>query len=155
VYQLWAALNGASSWTLGRTMPSSSSAAIPSGQLSAVYFDTSTGYGNYNAAYFSFTLRDWHGLTARSNFTWGRALGTGNSSQATSSYSVLDPWNVKANYGPQFFDYKFIYNMSVYWQSPFFKSQKGVVGHLLGGWIVAPIFAAQSGAPGFAPQWLH
>jgi hypothetical protein len=146
VYQLWAALNNASSWTLGRTMPSSSSAAIPAGQLSAVYFDTSKGYGNYNAAYLSFTIHDWHGLTARSNFTWGRALGTGNSSQATSSYSVLDPWNIKANYGPQFFDYKFIYNMSVYWQSPFFKTQKGVVGHLLGGWIVAPIFTAQSGA---------
>src|ERR1019366_4486432 len=103
VYQLWAALNNASSWTLGRTMPSSSSAAIPAGQLSAVYFDTSKGYGNYNAAYLSFTIHDWHGLTARSNFTWGRALGTGNSSQATSSYSVLDPWNIKANYGPQFF----------------------------------------------------
>ena len=146
VYQLWAALNAASSWTLGRTMPSTPSAAIPAGQLSAVYFDTSKGYGNYNAAYLSFTLRDFKGVTARSNFTWGRALGTGNSSQATSSYSVLDPWHISANYGPQFFDYKFLYNMSVYWQSPFFKSQKGVAGHLLGGWIVSPIFTAQSGA---------
>src|SRR5262249_4653635 len=52
VYQLWAALNGASSWTLGRTMPSSASPAIPAGQLSAVYYDTSNGFGNYNGAYF-------------------------------------------------------------------------------------------------------
>jgi len=146
VYQLWAALNAASSWTLGRTMPSTPSAAIPAGQLSAVYFDTSKGYGNYNATYLSFTLRDFKGVTARSNFTWGRALGTGNSSQATSSYSVLDPWHISANYGPQFFDYKFLYNLSIYWQSPFYKSQKGVAGHLLGGWIVSPIFTAQSGA---------
>jgi hypothetical protein len=147
VYQLWAALNGASSWTLGRTMPSSPSPAIPAGQLSAVYFDTSNGFANYNAAYLSLTLRDWHGITARSNLTWGRALGTGNSSQATSSYSVLDPWNIHANYGPQFFDYKFIYNLTVLWQSPFYKSQKGVAGHLLGGWSIAPVFTAQSGAP--------
>jgi len=147
VYQLWATLNGASSWTLGRTMPSSPSAAIPAGQLSAVYFDDSKGFANYNALYFSFTLHDWHGLTSRSNFTWGRALGTGNSSQATSSYSVLDPWNIHANYGPQFFDYKFIYNMTMLWQTPWFKGQHGVVGHLLGGWSIAPIFTAQSGQP--------
>jgi hypothetical protein len=147
VYQLWAALNGASSWTLGRTMPSSPSAAIPAGQLSAVYYDASTGFGNYNAAYTSLTLRDWHGLTARSNFTWARALGTGNSSQATSSYSVLDPWNVHANYGPQFFDYKFIYNLTMLWQMPFYKTQRGVVGHLLGGWSIAPVFTAKSGQP--------
>src|SRR5260370_9947810 len=37
--------------------------------------------------------------------------------------------------------------MSVFWESPFVKAQKGVVGHLVGGWIVAPIFTAQSGAP--------
>jgi Carboxypeptidase regulatory-like domain len=147
VYQLWAALNGASSWKLGRTMPSSAGPGIPAGQLSAVYYNTSNGFANYNAAYVTLTTHDWHGVTARSNFTWGRALGTGNSSQATSSYSVLDPWNIHANYGPQFFDYKFIYNLTVLWQDPFYRSQKGLVGHLLGGWTVAPIFTAQSGAP--------
>lgn len=145
VYQLWAALNGASSWTLGRTMPSSSSAAIPAGQLSAVYYDTSNGFGNYNAGYASFTMHDWHGMTFRSNLTYSKALGTGNQSQATSSYSVLDPWNIHANYGPQFFDYKFIYNATMLWADPFFKAQKGVIGHLLGGWVIAPLFTARSG----------
>jgi hypothetical protein len=147
VYQLWAALNGASSWTLGRTMPSSSSAAIPSGQLSAVYYDTSNGFANYNAGYASLTLHDFHGVTSRANFTYGRALGTGNSSQATSSYSVLDPWNIHANYGPQFYDYKFIFNVMMLWQEPYFKTQKGIVGHLLGGWSVAPLFTYHTGAP--------
>ncbi len=147
VYQLWAALNGASSWTLGRTMPSSSSPSIPAGQLSAVYFDASNGFANYNAAYLSMTVHDWHGLTTRANFTWGRALGTGNSSQATSSYSVLNPWNIQANYGPQFFDYKFIYNQTVLWQLPFYRTQKGIIGHLAGGWSIAPIFTARSGQP--------
>jgi len=147
VYQLWAALNGASSWTLGRTMPSSAGPGIPAGQLAGVYFDNSLGFGNYNAAYLTLTTRDWHGVTARSNFTWARALGTGNSSQATSSYSVLDPWNIHANYGPQFFDYKFIYNLTFLWQEPWYRSQKGILGHLLGGWTVAPVFTAQSGAP--------
>lgn len=146
VYQLWATLNSASSWTLGRTMPSSTSPAIPAGQLSAVYYDASKGFGNYNAGYLSLTLHAFHGITMRSNFTYGRALGTGNQVQATSSYSVLNPWDIHANYGPQFFDYKFIYSMTMVWQDPYFKTQKGAIGHLLGGWVIAPLFTARSGA---------
>ena len=148
VYDLWAQLNKASSWTLGRTMPSSPISG-GSGQLSAVYADTSNGYGNYNAAYLSLSTHNWHGLTTRFNFTWGRALGTGNQVQASSSYSVVDPWNLSAMYGPQFFDYKFVYNLTMVYQPPYFKSQKGVLGHLLGGWTIAPIFTGRSGAPLF------
>jgi len=33
------------------------------------------------------------------------------------------------------------------WQSPFYRSQKGILGHVLGGWTIAPIFTAHSGAP--------
>src|SRR5262249_42167830 len=33
------------------------------------------------------------------------------------------------------------------YQSPFFKTQKGVLGRVLGGWSIAPLFTAQSGAP--------
>ena len=50
-------------------------------------------------------------------------------------------------YGPQFFDYKFTYTQTFLWSEPFFRSQKGVLGHLLGGWRIAPIFTARSGAP--------
>jgi hypothetical protein len=148
VYDLWASLNKTSSWKLGRTMPSS---PLNGGnaQLSAVYTDASIGYGNYNAGYVSLTTHDWKGFTARSNFTWGRALGTGNQVQASSSYSVLDTWDTHAMYGPQFFDYKFIYSMTMVYQPQFFRTQKGVLGHLLGGWVIAPIFTARSGAPLF------
>ena len=146
VYDLWAGLNSTSSWTLGRTMPSSPLNG-GAGQLSAVYTDASIGFGNYNAVYLSLTTHDWHGVTLRSNFTWGRALGTGNQVQASSSYSVMDPWNVHAMYGPQYFDYKFLYNFTMVYQPKFFHQQKGVVGHLLGGWVIAPIFTIHSGPP--------
>jgi hypothetical protein len=146
VYDFWATLNRNSSWTLGRTMPSSSGPGVPSGQVSAVFFDSSNGIGNYNAAYATLTTHAWHGITARSNFTWGRALGSGNQSQASSSYTVVDPWNINAMYGPQVFDYKFLYNLTLLWDVPYFRAQKGVIGHLLGGWRIAPIFTARSGA---------
>ncbi len=146
-YDFWTLLNKQSSWQLGRTLPSSVGTGIPAGQLSAVYADASFGYGNYNAGYVSMTSRDFHSLTFHSNFTYGRALGTGNQTQATSSYSVVDPWNVSAMYGPQYYDYKVIYNLTMLWQDPFYKSQKGILGHILGGWTIAPIFTAHSGAP--------
>jgi hypothetical protein len=152
VYDLWAGLNRVSSWTLGRTMPSSpfpAGAGDPSGQMSGIFFDDSLGYGNYNAAYFSLRLRDFHGITAQSNFTWGRALGTGNQVQATSEYTQVDPWNVGAMYGPQFFDYKFVYNLNLLYEPKWFRSQRGVLGHVLGGWRIAPIFTFHTGAPEF------
>jgi hypothetical protein len=148
VFQLWSALSQASSWTPGRTIPSSQSAALPSGQASGIYADDSSGSSNYNALYTTFTTRDWHGITTLSNFTWGRSLGTGNQSQATSSYTALNPYNVRQSmYGPQFWDYKFTYTQTFLWSEPFFRAQKGVVGHALGGWRIAPILTARSGAP--------
>ena len=65
VYTLWGAMANSSSWTLGRTLPSSN----PGAQTQSLYETTSLGWGNYNAAFVSFTMHDWHGLTARSNFT--------------------------------------------------------------------------------------
>jgi hypothetical protein len=74
-------------------------------------------------------------------------LGTGFQVQATSSETPLSIYNPGDQYGVQSYDYKFIYNLSMYYSVPYFKGQKGVLGHLLGGWTIAPLFTAQSGAP--------
>jgi hypothetical protein len=147
-FYLWSALEHASSWQLGRAIPSSTSPAIPSGQVSAVNADGSFGSGNYNAVYETFTTKDWHGVTSTSNFTWGRGLGTGNQSQATSGYTVPNPYNVRqSTYGSQFYDYKFLYTQSFLWSEPFFKDANRITKAALGGWRFGSIFAARSGAP--------
>jgi hypothetical protein len=149
VYSLWNSLNAAPSWTLGRTLlssPAQVGGAINS-QLAALEYITNFGYGNYNAAFLTFTARDWHGITARSNFTWSRALGTGSLQQSSSSVTVVDPWNLHASYGTQPFDIRFVYSMLMVYQPPVFKGQRGLAGRLLGGWSVSPLFTAQSGAP--------
>jgi hypothetical protein len=103
------------------------------------------GYGNYNAMYVSFRLRDWKGITATSNFTWGKGLGTGTLAQYNSSNTTLNPWDLSADYGLQGFDAKFIYNAAIFWQSSSAFHQKGVIGQLIRGWTVSPLFTAQSG----------
>jgi hypothetical protein len=142
VYDFWSALSRDKSWTLGRTQPSS----VPAQVTSLIQY-TSLGFGNYNAAFLSFTANDFHGLVARSNFTWGRALGTGFLNQSNTQRTVLDQWDFHANYGVQPFDIKFIYNLSLTWQPKIYVNQRGIVGRLLGGWAIAPIFTAQTGAP--------
>ncbi|MCX6626192.1 MAG: hypothetical protein NTW28_00995 [Candidatus Solibacter sp.] len=72
--------------------------------------NTANGFGNYNALFVTHRIRDFHGVTATSNFMWGRAPGIGNTSQATSSNTDLDNYNLQNNYGPQSYDIKFIYN---------------------------------------------
>jgi hypothetical protein len=149
VYNLWSALNSASSWTLGRTLlatPGAPGSAVTS-QLNSYELAASNGWGNYNAVFLSLSAKDWHGLTARSNFTWSRAMGTGASAQSSSSQTVINPWNLQQSYGPQPFDIRFVYNLAMLYHVPFYKDQRGVVGRLLGGWSVAPLFTAQSGAP--------
>ncbi|MBZ5604436.1 MAG: carboxypeptidase-like regulatory domain-containing protein [Acidobacteriia bacterium] len=146
-FNVWSDLSSKNGWTLGRSLYIQPGAGQ---QFSGGYdFINSLGHGNYNAAYFSFTAKDWHGLTARSNLTYGRALGTGSVVQASSTITVPDPFNFDTfgTYGVQPFDVKLTYSLLMMYQEPFFKSQKGVVGHILGGWTLAPLFTARSGLP--------
>jgi hypothetical protein len=156
VYELWNAMETSSSWTLGRTNPGMNP---PGGcpatitptticrQFQAFEFDASNGYGNYNGLFGTVRFLNWNGVTALSNFTWGRSLGTGGEVQARSTRTVLDPWNLESEYGPNGFDVKFIYNLALNYAPSFRKTQQGITGHLLGGWSIAPLFTAQSGFP--------
>ncbi|HKS66704.1 MAG TPA: carboxypeptidase-like regulatory domain-containing protein [Candidatus Acidoferrales bacterium] len=118
------------------------------GQLSSgVGVNASVGYGNYNGAFVSLKTNDWHGLTTQQNFTFSKALGTGAFVQATSEYTVVDPFDLKEAYGLQNFDRKLVYNLEGVYNPPFHKGQQGLVGRLLGGWSFAPVLAVGSGAP--------
>ncbi len=118
------------------------------GQLSSgVGVNASVGHGNYNAGFVSLKVTNWHGVTLQQNFTYSKALGTGAFVQATSEYTPNDPFNLNNMYGVQNFDRKFVYNIYGLYDLPFYKSQHGFAGHILGGWQVSPVFAAGSGAP--------
>src|SRR5260221_1596752 len=140
---------------LGRTLPDSvvpGKLACPVGspvcsQLTSLAMSLSNGYGNYHAAFTTLRLRNWHGVDGQANFTWGRALGTGATTQSTSGYTVADPWNLGAMYGPQSFDVKFLFNTGLVYHLPFYNSQRGLLGRALGGWSLAPLFTPQSGVP--------
>jgi hypothetical protein len=114
-----------------------------------VTMSAALGYGNYNAGFITFKMNDWHGVTLQNNFTYSKALGTGAVIHATSQETVVDPFNMNTNYGPQAFDRKFVDTLFLVFQPPYYRGQQGLLGHLLGGWTFSPIFTAGSGAPDF------
>jgi Carboxypeptidase regulatory-like domain len=141
VYTLWSAMANSPSWTQGRTLPDSAPA-----QTASIYETTSLGWANYNAAFVSFTARDWNNITARSNFTWSRAMGTVAAGQSQSSTTVINPYDLSQAYGSQSFDIRFVYNLSLVYQPKWFAG-KGLLHTIAGGWNFSPLFTAQSGAP--------
>jgi len=161
VWSLWSDLDNGK-FTFGRTMMNT---PIVGGPLdcgtttaptacgangvatSGIGDNASLGYGNYNAGFVTLKVTNWHNLTLQQNFTYSKALGTGAVVQASSEYTANDPFNLHNMYGVQNFDRKFVYNVFALIDDPYYKSQHGVVGHLLGGWTLAPILAIGSGAP--------
>ena len=154
VWSLWSDLDSGG-FNFPRSMmntplncPPPGSAIGCGGQLSSgVGINASIGYGNYNAGFATVKMANWRGITAQSNFTWSKALGTGSVVQSTSADTATDPFNLGVMYGKQAFDRRFVYTMFVVYEPPFFKGQSGALGHVLGGWTFAPLFAAGSGQP--------
>jgi hypothetical protein len=141
VYDLWTALNNAPGWTLGRTLPSSNPT-----QVSVLPIAANWSWGNYNAGFVSLKLANWKSVSATSNLTFSHALGTGGANQ-NGIAPPLDHWNLRANYGAQPFDVRWVYNLFIFYRPPVFKAQRGLLGNLAGGWSFAPLFTAQSGVP--------
>ncbi|MGA2536904.1 MAG: carboxypeptidase-like regulatory domain-containing protein, partial [Terracidiphilus sp.] len=139
VWSLWSGIESGNGLTAGdgfnfpRTMMNTT---IPgqafggNGQFtSGVAENASTGYGNYNGGFISFGTRQWHGLTMQHNFTYSKAMGTGAVVQASSEYTQNDAYNLKAMYGNQNFDRKFVYNTYIVATEPWFKGQNSLLGH--------------------------
>jgi hypothetical protein len=117
------------------------------------YYQTSFGYGNYNALTATVQKRTGNGLTLSSSFTYGHALGTIGFEQTYTLANMTDPWNPAVDYGPQFYDHKFIdstvasYNLPIGPGHRFLATSNPILKRVFGGWTVAPIFTIESGQP--------
>ncbi len=143
VTNLWQDLD--SSWDFGPALPSTN-------QCFYCYLDTAAGKSNYNALVVSVQKRSSHGLTLNGNFTYGHSLGTISINQAYTLNNVNNPWNLNTDYGPQFWDRKFTFNLLATYQLPFghgqkFDSHMKVVNGFIGGWNISPIFSLGTGLP--------
>jgi Carboxypeptidase regulatory-like domain/TonB dependent receptor len=125
-----------------------------------------TNYGNlriwdnvskswYNGLQASVRHQASRGLVFNANYTWSHSIDTGsdwhsgatsaNGAAAGDGYS-LDPTRPGLDRGNSTFDIR--HRLSVNWvyEFPWMKAQKGLMGHILGGWQYNGLVAWQTGA---------
>lgn len=97
---------------------------------------------NYNSLQISMNRRVSNGLSFGLAYTWSKALATSPDDRTT---GVADTYNYNMDYGPTSFNTPQTFVFNYVYDLPFFKDQKGVVGHVLGGWEWTGITTLDSG----------
>jgi len=91
------------------------------------------------------------GLDLNARYTYGRAKdnlsSTFSDSTNNTNLGFLDPFNPDLDWGWADFDVRHRATISGIYELPFFKKSQGLARTLGGGWQVAWIFTAQTGAP--------
>jgi hypothetical protein len=114
---------------------------------------SNTAWSKYNALQTELRIGGWHGLSATVSYTYSRTfdnaseifstLGGGN----TLSYPQ-NPFNGDvAERGPAGIDFPHVAGVTMVYELPFYKAQKGFTGRLLGGWQVNTTYRYSTGQP--------
>jgi outer membrane receptor protein involved in Fe transport len=112
-----------------------------------------TAQSNYNGLQSELRIANWHGLTATASYTYSKTID--NASEVFSTLGggntlayAQDPFNTsgpeRANSG---IDFPHIVGVAVVYDLPFYKAQRGLLGHVLGGWQVNTTYRYTSGQP--------
>ena len=100
--------------------------------------------GNYNSFQSSFEKRFKGSSTVKVNYTWSHAMTTNWSDRSNAPANTYD---IGQNYGPSQLDRRHVVTASYVYELPWFQNQKGLVGHLLGGWQTSGIVSIATGLP--------
>ena len=144
----------------GATPCPASQAVVPSavGRLNCsegvVLERTNTGYSDYNGLQMQFRATElWNQLTFMTSYTWSKT--TDNVSEIYPTFGAgttqslsQNPLNyTTAEHSRSGLDFPQVWTVSFYEQIPAYRSQHGVVGHILGGWAVSGNYILSSGQP--------
>ena len=99
---------------------------------------------NYNSLQVKATKRFRGKSYIDANYTWSRDL---TNAQADYSGFVQDIYNPNGDYGRAADDRNNVLNLDGVYELPWYKDQKGLVGHVVGGWEASAIYAIDSGLP--------
>jgi hypothetical protein len=142
----------------GMTPCSSANAAVPSavGRVNCnegvLRERTNTGYSDYNGLQLSLRTDNLHRqLTMRAGYTWSKT--TDNVSEIFGTFGggntfafAQNPLNfTSAEHGLSGQDIPQNFTLSAFEELPMFRTQRGVIGHILGGWGIAGTYILSSG----------
>jgi len=156
---------GAGQFYLGDPLTFSQSPDCPSpclnranDQYSNVNMRGSMGGSSYSSLNLKFQTQNLHntGLSLVANYTWAHSLDDisstfSDSLQGGSGYigslGYTDPFHPQLDWGSSDYDIRQRIVVSPIWETPWFKSGKGVATQALGGWSVVGIITARTGTP--------
>ena len=110
---------------------------------------------NYNALIVEAQKRMGHGLQFQTGYTYSKLLdvnselfaGCSTIGAQTAPYYYISNARPELSYGRGAEDHRHAYKFNVTYELPFFKAEKGFVGHALGGWSLGSFFQFYSGHP--------
>jgi len=134
---------------------SSLTANRPNGKFSGFNYRSNSVSSNYNALIVEAKKNMGHGLQFDTSYTYSKLLdvnselfaGCSNIGGNTAPYYYISNHLPQLSYGRGAEDHRHAYKFNVTYDLPFLKSEKGVVGHVLGGWSMGSFFQLYSGHP--------
>src|SRR5262249_10037939 len=110
---------------------------------------------NYSALQASLQ-RVWHdGSLVKVNYTWSHNLGdvdpttsvgySTSSNFGASHVTAQDRYNTRLEYGPTSLDRRHVFSADFVLNEPWFKTQRGILGRVAGGWELSGITSVNSG----------
>jgi len=118
--------------------------------ISTVRLRANAASSTYHSMQVSLDKRLSRNFSAGLHYTWSSFIDTASEIFNPSSGEVAvsqDSYNRRADRARSTYDRPHRFTGNVVYEFPFFRDQKGVVGHLLGGWQINSFFTLQSGAP--------
>jgi hypothetical protein len=130
---------------LNAAMPGAGVAGLPFNNIgrtaSTLFFDNGMT-SNYNSLQVSLNKRFTRGLSFLGSYTWSKALGyTGENGM------LLNPFDLRSNYGPLDYDRAHTLTISHIWELPFGRHGSNTVSTILGGWQWNGVFTWATGTP--------
>jgi len=122
--------------------------------LGVVRQRSNTAYSDYNSAQFELrSTQLWHQLTLKTNYTFSKT--TDNASEifstfgggGTQAFSQSQVNFTGSEHGSSGIDFPNAWTMTAYEEIPFYRSQQGFLGRILGGWGISGTYFITSGQP--------
>jgi hypothetical protein len=113
-----------------------------------IYVQTHGGYANYNSLQVSAQKQSGN-LYMFTNFTFGKVLGTrdGSTSNGNGNGSLINPYNLDANYAPLAYDHTKVYNLSFSYKLPKPVHNNAILGQVVNGWQISNYTTYEDGSP--------
>jgi hypothetical protein len=102
---------------------------------------------NYNSLQVTLNHRSSKGLTVGLAYTWSKALTTSSGDRANGAFAARteNSYDFRMDYGPSTANTPQIFEANYIYELPFFRTQRGFEGKVLGGWELSGVTSAVSG----------